>query len=524
MTPPARNSVTSSPPQPVRHFETRLSVNLDRVAKIANAGILLALVGAAVLGHFVSFYFHFLTVFLILLNLLNFYWRHLQKTHTLLSNFGFAAQARYLLESIGPEFRQYLYSSDNEERPFSRNERTEVYRKAKGIDSSAAFGTQLDLQARNHISLRHSFFPTTTDSLEPFRVAFGEERNLETAYSIRHPIMISAMSFGALGSNAVRALARGAKKSGIPMNTGEGGYPKYHLMEGADLIFQMGTAKFGVRDEDGRLHEGKLADLAAKEQIVMVEIKFSQGAKPGKGGLLPKEKLSEEIAELRGVPMGQDVISPPRHLECVDEASTVAFIRKVQEVAGLPVGIKFCLGRGAELRSLVQEMKRQGVFPDFMTVDGAEGGTGAAPRSFMDGLGLPLFEGLAQVQSILEEEGVRDRLKLIASGKLIDARRQLIAMSMGADACYTARGFMLALGCIQALQCNQNTCPVGITTHNPRLQRGLDIETKSIRVANYVSELCHNYVELLAATGKTAASKLDRDNLFLPGIGRGGVP
>ena len=513
----------SSRPQAVRHVETRLSVNLDRVAKIANSGILLALVGSLLLGQFVSFYFHFLTVFLILLNLLNFYWRHVQKTHTLLSNFGFTAQLRYLIESVGPEFRQYLYSDDNEERPFSRNDRTEVYRKSKGIDSSAAFGTQLDLDEGNQILLRHSFFPATPDQLEPFRITFGEERGLATAYSINHPIMISGMSFGALGSHAVRALARGAKKAGIPMNTGEGGYPKYHLMEEADLIFQIGTAKFGARHEDGRLHEGKLAELAAKEQIRMVEIKFSQGAKPGKGGLLPREKLSEEIAELRGVPMGRDVISPPRQLECVDAASTVAFIRRVQEVAGLPVGIKFCVGSDAELGRLVREMKRQDIFPDFMTIDGAEGGTGAAPRSFMDGLGLPLLEGLARVQSALQEAEVRDRLKLVASGKLIDARRQLIAMSMGADACYTARGFLLALGCIQALQCNQNTCPVGITTHNPHLQGGLDIEAKSTRVANYVAGLCSNHMEMLAATGKTAASELDRDNLFLPGMRRGGA-
>jgi len=508
----------------VRHVETRLSINLDRVAKIANAGALLALAGSGLLGYFVSFYFHFLTVFLLLLNALNFYWRHIQTTHTLLSNFGFMAQLRYVIESLGPEFRQYLYSSDNEERPFSRNERTEVYRKAKGIDSSAAFGTQLDLESGHQILLRHSFFPASTDELESFRVSFGEERELPTMHTIDRPVMISGMSFGALGSHAVRALARGAKKSGIPMNTGEGGYPKYHLMEGADLIFQIGTAKFGVRHEDGRLDEPKLAELAAKDQIVMVEIKLSQGAKPGKGGLLPKEKLSEEIAELRGVPMGQDVVSPPRHLECVDEATTVAFIRRVQEVAGLPVGIKFCLGRDVELRGLVREMKRQGIFPDFMTVDGAEGGTGAAPRSFMDGLGLPLLEALAQVQAVLQEDNARDRLKLVASGKLIDARRQLVAMSMGADACYTARGFMLALGCIQALQCNQNTCPVGITTHNRRLQHGLDIEAKSMRVANYVAGLCHNHRELLAATGKTSASQLDRGNLFLPGMHRGAAP
>lgn len=499
----------------VRHIETRLSINLDRMAKTANAAIVLALLGSALLGYLVSFYFHFLTVFFLLLNLMNFYWRHVQRTHTLLANFGFLAQIRYLVESIGPEFRQYLYATDNEERPFTRNERAEVYRKAKGIDSSAAFGTQLD-PMDGQITLRHSFFPTPKEDLDPFNVTFGKARGLDTAYTITKPVIISAMSFGALGSRAVRALARGAKKAGIPMNTGEGGHPKHHFQEDADLIFQMGTAKFGVRHEDGRLHEQKLADLAAIDQVKMIEIKFSQGAKPGKGGLLPAEKITEEISKLRGVPMGRDVISPPRHLECTDVPATVAFIARVQEIAGIPVGIKFCLGLDFEFRSLVQEMKRQNVFPDHIALDGSEGGTGAAPRSFMDGLGIPLFKALPQVEQILKEEGVRDRTQLLVAGKLIDARRQLIAMAMGADACYTARGFMLALGCIQALQCNQNTCPVGITTHDPHLQRGLDIETKSIRVANYVRGLCHDHEELLAATGKTMACQLDRESLYLP--------
>ncbi len=499
----------------VRHRETRLSINLDRMAKTANAAIGLALIGSALLGYLVSFYFHFLTVFFLLLNLMNLYWRYVQKTHTLLANFGFLAQIRYLVESIGPEFRQYLYATDNEERPFTRNERAEVYRKAKGIDSSAAFGTQLD-PMDGQITLRHSFFPTPKEDLDPFNVTFGKARGLGTAYTITKPVIISAMSFGALGSRAVRALARGAKKAGIPMNTGEGGHPKHHFKEEADLIFQMGTAKFGVRHEDGRLHEQKLADLAANDQVKMIEIKFSQGAKPGKGGLLPAEKITEEISQLRGVPMGRDVVSPPRHLECTDVPATVAFIARVQEIAGIPVGIKFCLGLDFEFRSLVQEMKRQNVFPDHIALDGAEGGTGAAPRSFMDGLGIPLFKALPQVEQILKEEGVRDRTRLLVSGKLIDARRQLIAMAMGADACYTARGFMLALGCIQALQCNQNTCPVGITTHDPHLQQGLDIETKSIRVANYVSGLCHDHEELLAATGKTMACQLDRESLYLP--------
>ena len=480
---------------PPRSIDARLSVNLDRMAKTANGGIVIAAIASALLGYFVSFYFHFLTVALLLLNALNLYWRHVQRTHTLLANFGFLAQIRYLVESVGPEFRQYLYSGDTEERPFTRNERSEVYRKAKGIDSSAAFGTQLDIND-GFITLRHSFFPTNKADLKPFSVTFGEERGLASAYSISRPVIISAMSFGALGSQAIRSLARGAKKAGIPMNTGEGGYPKYHLMEGPDLIFQMGTAKFGVRHEDGRLNDNKLQALCAEDAVKMIEIKFSQGAKPGKGGLLPAEKITQEISELRGVPMGRDVVSPPHHLECVDEKSTVAFIKRVQEVSGLPVGMKFCLGRESELRSLIQEMKRQDVFPDFCTVDGSEGGTGAAPKSFMDGLGLPIFTSLPLVHKLFEEQGVRGRLKLLSSGKLIDARRQLIAMSMGANACYTARGFMLALGCIQALQCNQNTCPVGITTHDAHLQRGLDIEGKSTRVANYVEALCHDHDEM----------------------------
>jgi len=499
----------------MRPIETRLSVNLDRIAKTANVGIVLALAGAAVLGTFVSFYFHFLTVSLLFLNLLNVYWRHGQKHHTLLANFGFLAQIRYLVESVGPEFRQYLFSSDTEERPFSRNERAEVYRKAKGIDSSAAFGTQVDF-GPNVVTLRHSFFPTREEDRQAFQVTFGEERGSPNAFTIQRPILISAMSFGALGQNAVRALARGARKAGIPMNTGEGGYPKYHLMEGCDLIFQMGTAKFGVRMGDGLLDNEKLANLASHDAVKMVEVKFSQGAKPGKGGLLPKEKISEEIAELRGVPMDRDVVSPPYHPECGDVPSTVKFIARVQEVSGLPVGIKFCLGRDEELRQLVKEMKRQDVFPDWITLDGAEGGTGAAPKSFMDGVGLPLFQALPLVQEILSEEGIRDRLKLLASGKLIDARRQLMAMSMGASACYSARGFMLALGCIQALQCNQNTCPVGITTHDPHLQRGLDVEAKSNRVESYVNALSHEHDELLAAMGVRVPAELDSGFLFKP--------
>ncbi len=493
------------------------SINLEKIARFAQLAVPVALVTVAFVGHFFSFYFHFLTVTLLLLFLLDLYYRHGQKEHALLTNFGFLAQARYLTESIGPELRQYLFSDDLTERPFNRLERAEVYRKAKGQDSTAAFGSQMSFEA-DEVKLRHSMYPTAADSIAPFELTVGEERGLSTAHILRFPVMISAMSYGALSVRAVRALARGAKKSGITMNTGEGGYPKHHLEEGCDLTFQMGTAKFGVRNEDGSLHEEKLHEIAQKAAVKMVEIKLSQGAKPGKGGILPKEKISEEISELRGVPMDRDVISPPHHLECTDASSTVRFIRRVQEAAGIPVGIKLCLGHPGEFEGLVREMKSQGVFPDYISIDGAEGGTGAAPRSFMDDIGLPLHSALPAVVRILRAEGVRDRLKLFCAGKLISPARQVVALSLGADAVYTARGFMLALGCIQALQCNANTCPVGITTQNPSLVRGLDVEQRSQRVRNYVDGLHHDHVALLSSLGCGRFADLSERNLFAPAL------
>lgn len=494
-----------------------LAVNLEKVAKFTNSLLPVALVGVGLAGHFVSFYFHFLTVTLFLLSIVNFYYRHVQTEHALLRNFGFIAQARYVTESVGPELRQYLFSGDLSEKPFNRLERAEVYRKAKGVDSSSAFGSQLSFDA-TEIKLRHSMYPVKNEQIEPYRLVFGEERAIKQQLVLTHPVMISAMSYGALGARAVRALARGAKRAGLLMNTGEGGYPKYHLMEGCDLIFQMGTAKFGVRRADGSLDDGKLSELAAQGPIRMVEIKLSQGAKPGKGGLLPKEKITKEIAELRGVPLGRDLISPPCHLECRDAATTVAFIRRVQEVAALPVGIKLCLGRLEQFVEILHEMRRQDVYPDYVSVDGAEGGTGAAPKSFMDDLGVPLYSALPAVRRALDEVGARDKLKLIAAGKLINPARQFIALALGAQAVYTARGFMLALGCIQALQCNANTCPVGITTHNPRLYQGLDIDAKAQRVVNYAESLHHDHIELLASLGCTKFSDLAEQHLFAPGL------
>ncbi len=495
--------------------DSSLSINLEKISRISNTIPPFLTVFMFLCGYFVSFYFHFLTVTCIMATAINFYYRHVQTHHALLTNYGWIAQLRYMLESIGPELRQYLYSGDTEERPFSRVERSEVYRKAKGVDSSAAFGSQLEFNNTEY-KLRHSLYPIKKEDIKNYQLTFGEERGIANAYTITKPIMISAMSYGSLGKNAVLSLARGAKNTNIPMNTGEGGYPKYHLMEGCDLIFQMGTAKFGVRDEDGNLCDDKLKNLSKKEQIKCIEIKLSQGAKPGKGGILPKEKITPEISRLRGVPMGKDVISPPYHAECSSSVNTVKFIRRVQEVSQLPVGIKMCLGKVLEFFELIKEMKRQNIFPDYLAIDGAEGGTGAAPKSFMDDIGTPLYRALSIISEITLTEKISDKFKIIAAGKLISPSKQFIAMALGAHACYTARGFMLALGCIQALSCNKNNCPVGITTHKPELQKGLDIKTRSKRIENYVNAMTIDHYQLLASLGKTSFDRLSASDILFP--------
>ena len=486
--------------------ERRISFNLEKIANFLNVAFLVLMLICLLIGWWWP------TFFLAIVNSLNYYYLYIQKQHTLLANFGILALFRYFVESIGPEFRQYLYSSDIEEKPFNRIERADVYKKAKNLEKSSAFGSLLDFD-KKALKLKHSFYPLSPEQIKPFKLCFGGQR-CRQSYTIHKAIMVGAMSYGALGKRAVQALSLGAKKAGIPLNTGEGGYPKYHLMGGADLIFQIGTAKFGVRNEDGSFNPDLLEKICKLNQVKMIELKFSQGAKPGKGGLLPKEKITEEIAELRGVAMGKDVVSPAGHVECHSPESTVRFIQKLQDISLLPVGIKFCLGSLKELTELLTEMKKQNVYPDYMSIDGSEGGTGAAPKTFMDDLGYALFPALKCVNHLLEEQQIRDQMKLVCSGKLISAGKQMMALSMGADAIYTARGFMLAIGCIQALRCNNNTCPVGITTHSEKLQRGLDIEEKADRIKNYVSNLDHYHYEIVAAMGRTDFLNLNPDNLI----------
>jgi glutamate synthase domain-containing protein 2 len=488
------------------------SIDLGKLSRLATigmwAGLLACTAGAIVLTPWL----YFGVAVFGAITLADFYYRFIQKSHSILRNFGLFGRARYVMESIGPELRQYWIASDTEERPFNRRQRAEVYRYAKNEKvKSAPFGTLQDLKDG---TIRHSLFPVGSENLTPYSLVFGEERDCPQSYTISKPFMISAMSFGSLGEHAVRALARGARVAGIPINTGEGGYPKYHLMEGPDVIFQMGTAKFGCRNVDGSLNDDKLAELASHPQVKMVEIKFSQGAKPGKGGLLPGAKVTPEIAELRGVEVGKDVVSPPGHLECDTLENTVRFIRRVQDVAGLPVGIKMCLGSEIECRGLLSEMRSQDVFPDYIVIDGAEGGTGAAPLSFLDHVGMPMFPALRFMHASLTQMGVRNRTKLVAAGKLINPGLQIKAFAAGVDAVYSARGYMFAIGCIQALDCNSDRCPVGITTHDRTLQRGLDIESKAVRVASYVQNLEHVLFELLGATGCRSLHELTDDNIF----------
>jgi len=492
-----------------------VNIDLDRLSTKVNIAIPLLTVGFFALGYFYSWSFYLAAALFTFIQMLNIYYLYIQKEHTLLSNFGIMAQMRYIFESIGPEFRQYFFLNDREERPFNRVERADVYKKAKGVSSTSAFGSQLDFDT-SELKLRHSMFPTQKKELKPFSLIIGEERALPNAFEMKNPIMISAMSYGSLGKRAVQALSRGAKKAGILMNTGEGGHPKYHLMEGADLIFQMGTGKFGTRNDDSSLNEDDLKKIANLDQVKMIEIKMSQGAKPGKGGILPKEKIDKEISELRDVPMGKDVISPARHLECTNTQTTVSFIKRVQDVSALPVGIKLCLGREAELEELILEMKKQNVFPDYISVDGAEGGTGAAPKAFMDDIGLPIEHALPLVHKALKKHGVRDRLKIFAAGRLVTPGKQIMALADGADAIYSARAFMLAIGCIQALQCNNNTCPVGITTHQKHLESGLDIEDKAQRVEQFIKGLMKEHEMILCALGKKSYSELTEDDIFRP--------
>lgn len=419
-----------------------------------------------------------------------FIWDIFQKESSILRTYPLLGYFRYIAEGLGVYFRQFFYTNDREELPFNRAERTWVYEAAKNVDTTIGFGSTRDSKPLGTVYFVDAPFPVLTRRrVEARPVTIGS--SCRSPYTTSSLINISAMSYGSISKNAILALSRGAKMAGVWLNTGEGGLTSYHLESGCDLVAQIGTAKFGYRDKDGKLSDERLRNIAAYPQVKMFEVKLSQGAKPGTGGILPAIKVTAEIAEIRGIPPHEDSISPNRFPEIANSAELLDFINHIRDVTGKPTGFKIVLGDYDWLHELCKEILRRGekCAPDFITLDGSEGGTGAAPMSLVDYMGLPIAESLPILVDILIKYNLRSRIKVIASGKLITPAAVTWAFCVGADFVNSARGFMFALGCIQALKCHKNSCPTGVTTHNPWLERGLDPGNKAQRVYHYVKNL-----------------------------------
>ena len=440
-------------------------------------------------------------------------------------NYPVVGRFRYFFEHLGEFFRQYFFAMDREEMPFNRAQRSWVYRAAKNIDNTVGFGSTRDLRPAGTVMFVNCPYPTLGEDAVPTHdVTIGPD--CRHPYTTSALFNISGMSYGAISKPAVLALSKGAKAAGIWMNTGEGGLSPYHLEGGADIVFQIGTAKNGVRDFEGRLNDDKLRDVAANETVRMFEIKMSQGAKPGKGGILPGGKVTEEIAAIRGIKPGSDAISPNRHIDINSNAELLDMIQRVRDVTGKPTGFKAVIGAYGWLDNLFKEINVRGKesAPDFITIDSADGGTGAAPMPLIDDVGMPLRESLPLLIDKLHEHGLRDRVCVIASGKLVTPADVAWALCMGADFIVSARGFMFALGCIQALQCNKNTCPTGITTHNKRLQRGLNPQDKAVRVAHYAKNITYEVGILAHSCGVREPRELRRFHARVVGSNGLSVP
>ena len=426
-------------------------------------------------------------------------------------NYPVIGRFRYLFSTLGEFFRQYFFAMDREEMPFNRAERDWVYKSSEGVDNTVAFGSTKNLNAVETVIFANCPFPKLDEDASPISpVLFGP--HCKQPYEASSVINISAMSYGALSKPAVLALSKGAKLAGCWLNTGEGGLADWHLQGGADIVFQIGTAKYGVRDEAGQFSEARLREIAGNPQVKMIELKLSQGAKPGKGGILPAEKVTAEIARIRGIPAGKASISPNRHPDIDSNAQLLDMIGTLRDVAGKPVGFKTVIGDYSWLESLCREINARGkeAAPDFIAVDSGDGGTGAAPMPLMDNVGLPIREALPRVVDVLCQHDLRERIKVIASGKLITPADVAWAYSAGTDVVVSARGFMFALGCIQSLKCNKNTCPTGITTHDRRLQRGLDPEDKAQRVKNFVDKIRYGAGVIAHSCGVSHPRHLER--------------
>jgi len=432
------------------------------------------------------------------------------KRQTIRKNFPVLGNLRYLLESIRPEIMQYFVETDTEGRPINRIYRSLVYQRAKKQTDTTPFGTQSDVYRSGYEWLAHSVYALSDDAVDHNpRVTIGG-KDCKHPYSASM-LNVSAMSYGSLSKNAVLALNGGAKIGGFYHNTGEGAISPFHVENEGDLCWQIGTGYFGCRAADGKFDLEKFTENAKRPTVKLIEIKISQGAKPGHGGILPAVKNTEEIAAIRGVEPHTTVFSPPGHSAFSNADELVQFVKTLRDASGgKPVGFKLCVGRREEFKDFCKAMLKANVAPDFIAVDGGEGGTGAAPVEFSNSLGMPLRDGLAFVHDTLVGYGLRKEVKLIASGKIMTGFHMIRAMALGADICSSARGMMLALGCIQALQCNSNTCPVGVATQNKMLMNGLNVADKKQRVANFHDRTIKSFVELLAAAGISGPGQIER--------------
>lgn len=430
-----------------------------------------------------------------------------QTRHTIRRLYPVIGRFRYMFEAVRPEIQQYFVESNTDGTPVPREFRSLIYQRAKGDRDTRPFGTIFDVNRPGYEWVNHSLQPLEPATHDP-RVRFGGDECTQPYDA--SPLNISAMSYGALSKNAIMALNKGAKLGGFAHNTGEGGISPYHLQHGGDLIWQIGTGYFGCRDDDGNFNAERFAEKAQQSVVKMIEIKLSQGAKPGHGGILPAVKVTEEIAEIRHVPLGKDVISPPCHNAFSTPTELLKFVRQLRELSGgKPVGFKLCIGRRDEFLGICKAMIETGITPDFITVDGGEGGTGAAPTEMTNSVGMPLRDALLFVNNALIGIGVREKIRIIAAGKIFSAFHLLRAIALGADTVNSARGMMFALGCIQARSCNTDRCPTGIATQNPSRNKGLVVEDKAQRVANFQKETVHNLVELLGAAGLESLDQLE---------------
>jgi glutamate synthase domain-containing protein 2 len=433
-------------------------------------------------------------------------WDFFQVKHSVLRNFPVLGHFRYFFETIRPEIYQYFVENDTDGVPFGRDERSLVYQRAKDVRDTVPFGTKEDVYETGYEWINHSMSPVHNVP-EDMRVKIGGPDCLQP-YSASL-LNISAMSYGSLSKRAILSLSQGAKLGDFAHNTGEGGISPYHTEGGGDLIWQIGTGYFGCRTDEGGFDQTLFSQKSQQPQVKMIELKLSQGAKPGHGGILPAAKLTPEIAQIRNVPLGKDVLSPPGHSQFSTPVGLLEFVAHLRKLSGgKPVGFKLCVGKRREFLAVCKAMVRTGITPDFITVDGGEGGTGAAPLEFSNHIGAPLVEGLIFVHNALVGFGVRDRIRVIASGKVTSGFAVLKRIALGADACYSARGMMMALGCIQALKCNSNHCPVGVATTDPELFVGLVPEDKSVRVASFQNETIKSLAEMLGAVGLNKPSEL----------------